>query len=502
MRIDDAKTRKTEDGVSRRTFLRNAASAAATMAILPRRVLGGSAAVAPSDKITIACVGVGAQGTRVMMDFLKEPDVQIVSVCDVNKESSDYSEWDTNELRNKERALLGKGHEDWGHDWKGPTAGREPARRLVEAYYASRSSSGQYRGCSAYNDFREMLAKEKDLDAVIVCTPDHWHALVSVTAMRQKKHVYCQKPMTHSILESRRMAEVARETGVATQVAVGNQSSEATRELEEWIAAGVIGPARRVDNWSTRPFWPQGINRPAQEEPVPEGLDWDLWLGPAPARPFNHAYLPFVWRGWYDFGTGALGDMGCYSFDTLFRALKLGAPVNVEASSTQLFPETYPAASIIYFDFPARGEMPPVRVTWYDGGLRPPRPPELEPGREMGEEKEGMLIYGDAGTIMCGFEGENPKLIPESRMKQFTPPPKTLPRSPGHNREWLNAIKGGPAPGANFEFESLVTESLLVGNVAVRANAKVKWDGANLRATDPPDAQKFVPFDYRSGWSL
>jgi predicted dehydrogenase len=486
--------------ISRRAFIGGAATAAA-LSIVPRHVLGGPAYAPPSEKLNVACIGVGAQGTRVMMEFLKQPDLQITAVCDVNKESSDYSEWGTNELRDKERELLGK--PDWGSDWKGCTCGREPARRLVEAYYAGKSSSGNYRGCAAYNDFRELLEKEKGLDAVIVGTPDHWHAPVSIAAMKKGKHVFCQKPMTHSIDEARKMGEVARETKVATQVAVGNQASEATRLLCEWIWAGVIGPVREVHNWSSRPFWPQGIERPKEEEPVPAGLDWDLWLGPAPTRPYNHVYLPFVWRGWFDFGTGAIGDMGCYSFDTIFRVLKLGPPTSVEASSTRVFPETFPQASLIHFYFPERSGMPPVKLHWYDGGLTPPRPEGLEEGRDLaGEDNEGLVFVGDNGTIMCGFSGEDPHLLPESRMKTFQPPPKTLPRSPGNDCEWIEACKGGKPGGANFEYEAAITETILLGNVALRSGKKLYWDGPNLKVTNVPAAQQYVKFEYRPGWTL
>lgn len=483
---------------SRRTFL-GVASSAAALTILPRHVLGGKGYVAPGDRITAACIGVGAQGTRVMMDLLKEADVQIVAVCDVNRESSDYVEWAPNELRDKQRELVASA--EWGQDWKGPTAGREPARRLVEAYYAGKTTSGLYKGCAAYVDYRELLAQQKDLDAVIVGTPDHAHAMISIAAMRKRKHVLCQKPLTHSIAEARRIAEVARETGVATQVTIGNQASEATRLLCEWIWAGAIGAVREVHNWSTRPFWPQGIERPASAEAVPAGLEWDLWLGPAPSRPYNRAYLPFVWRGWYDFGCGAIGDMGCYSFDTIFRVLKLGPPASVEASSTRTFKETYPAASIMHFQFPARGEMPPVRLTWYDGGLRPLRPVELEDGREMGRENEGLLFIGDRGSILCGFNGSDPRLIPESKMQEFKQPPKTLPRSDGNYREWIQACKGGKPGGANFEFEGPVTEALLLGNVALRAGKKLYWDGPSMKVVNPAEAQQYVSSEYRPGVS-
>lgn len=482
-------------GVSRREFL----GAAAAFTIVPRAVLGGPRFVAPSDRITLGCVGVGAQGTRVMMDFLKLPEVQVIAVCDVNRETSDYSEWGPNELRNKERKLLGD--PSWGSDWKGPTAGREPARRLVEAWYGKQSRNGSYH-CSAYNDFHDMLAREKSLDAVVVCTPDHWHASVAIAAMRAGKHVYCQKPMAHSVWEAREMARVARETGVATQVAIGNSASESTRELEEWIQAGVIGPVRRVENWSSRPFWPQGLDRPSQAQPIPEGFDWRLWLGPAPQRPFNHIYLPFVWRGWYDFGCGALGDMGQYSFDTIYRALKLGPVTAVEASSSPLFPEAFPVASLIHYDFPEREGMPPVRVNWYDGGLKPPRPPELEPGRDMSDDHEGLLFVGDHGSILCGFEGEHPQLIPAARMKTFVPPPKTLPRSIGHYQEWVRACKGGPKAEVNFEWAAPLVESLLLGNIAIRTGERLQWEPDSMAIPNSSKAQTLLKPDWRDGWRM
>jgi predicted dehydrogenase len=313
--------------------------------------------------------------------------------------------------------------------------------------------------------------------------------------------------LTHTVYEARRIAEIARDTGVATQIAVANQASEDTRLLCEWIWSGAIGPVREVHNWSSRPYWAQGIERPKNQEPVPQGLDWDLWLGPAPFRPFNGVYVPFSWRGWTDFGCGALGDMGSYSFDTIFRVLRLEAPVSVESSSTERFEETYPVATIIQYNFAARGDMPPVKFTWYDGGLKPPRPEELEENRpfkgEGEDEDEGLLFVGDRGKILCAFNGAHPKLIPESKMASFQPPPKTLPRSPGNEREWLDACKGGKIkPGGNFEFEGLVTETLLLGNVAARTGQKLHWDRASLKVTNNDAAQKFVRPERRSGWEL
>ncbi len=501
--------------VSRRNFVSGAASAAIGFSIVPRHVLGGPGYVPPSEKINIAFIGTGSQGLRVMLDFLKEPDVQAVSVCDPNKESGDYPQWDNSEFCKSVRELL-KVESGW--EWLSPNqpiqlthsmkvtsgmAGREPCRKIVEAYYGSQKRSGQYRGCTPYADFRDLLEKEKDIDAVVVGTTDNLHATVSIAAMRKGKHVFCQKPMTHTIHEARRVAEVARETGVATQVAIGNQASEDTRLLCEWIWAGAIGPVREVVNWSTRPFWAQGVERPRDSQAVPEELNWDLWLGPAPERPFHHAYLPFVWRGWYDFGCGAFGDMGCYSFDTIFRVLKLEAPTSVDASTTERYEETYPQASIVRFNFPARGNMPPVRMTWYDGGLKPAPPAELEEGRPMGQDGEGLLFVGDKGTIMCEFHGGNPRLIPESKMKAYQQPPKSLPRSPGNEREWLDACKGGKTkPGANFEFSGVVTETLLLGCVAQRTGPSLVWDRAKLKVTNEAAAQQCVRPDVRSGWAL
>lgn len=505
--------------ISRRDFVSQTAAAAVGFSIVPRHVLGGLGHIPPSDKVNIAFIGVGAQGLRVMLRFLREADVQGVAVCDVAKTGDQYPQWSTHEFCNSVQKLLGVSS---GWDWLSPDqpiqlshtlrvtsgiAGREPAQKIVNGYYGSQQRSGTYNGCSAYIDFRELLEKQKDVDAVVVCTTDNLHAAVSAAAMRKKKNVFCQKPLTHTIYEARRIAEIARETGVATQIAVANQASEDTRRLCEWIWDGAIGPVREVHNWSSRPFWPQGIERPKESQPVPEGLDWDLWLGPAPQRPFNNVYLPFSWRGWADFGCGALGDMGSYSYDTIFRVLKLDAPVSVEASSSDRYDETYPLASIIHYDFAARGDMPPVKFTWYDGGLKPPRPDDLEPGRPFkweGEDgDEGLLFVGDRGKILCGFNGKNPVLIPQSKMDAYKQPPKTLPRSPGNEREWLNACKGDKTkPGGNFEFEGMVTETLLLGNVAVLTGQKFTWDRAGMKANNSDFAQQHIRPERRSGWEL
>lgn len=500
-------------GISRRDFL-----GASAFMIVPRRVLGGPGYPPPSDRVTLASIGMGRQGMVVTMDLLRRPDVQVVAVCDCNQGSKEYAEYGSNALLQAARRLLGPGHEKWGEDLASPgevrlthsfqtslgAGGREPAKRLVEACYGARTTSGTYNGCHAYRDFRELLEREKDLDAVYIATPDHWHAPIAIAAMRKRKHVLCQKPMTHSIGEARKMAEVARETKVATSLTVANASSEDTRRLAEWIADGAIGAVREIHNWSSRPYWPQGIERPTEEQPVPPGLDWDLWLGPAPHRPYNKAYLPFVWRGWYDFGCGALGDMGCYSFAGIFKALKLAPPVAVEASSSEVFEETYPKASIIHFYFQGRGNMPPVRLTWYDGGLKPSRPEGLGEGQPLSRRGEGVMYVGEKGIILAGFNGDQPRVIPESKIYQAPPPAPRGPDSPSPVIEqWLAACKGGPAPAANFESQTPVTETILLGNVAVRAGGeKLNWDSAGLRVTNVAAANPFVSPPYRTGWTI
>ena len=458
-------TNRHKKELSRRDFIGGAA-AAAVFTVVPASVLAGARRVPPSEKINIGCIGVGDQGTRDMQTFLAKESVRILAVCDVDADH------------------------------------RKKAADIVNDKYNNRD-------CRTYKDFREMLEKHKDIDAILAVTPDHTHAPVSITAMKAGKHVYCQKPMTHTVLEARKMAENARRYKVATQLGTVNQASEDSRLLREWIWAGAIGAVREVHNWSNRPIWPQGIDRPKETPPVPATLDWDLWLGPAPYRPYHPIYLPLVWRGWWDFGTGALGDMGCYSFDTIFRILKLENPTSVEASGSAFAPkmweqlqintETYPRASVIRWQFPARAEMPPVTLTWYDGGMFPPEPDELE-GQPF--QREGLLFVGDKGKILCGFSGGGPRLIPESKMQAFKRPPKTLPRSIGHHDEWLRACKGGEPAGANFEYSGLVTQALLLGNVALRIRRKLYWDGPNFKVTNIPEANKYLHFVYRSPWTL
>jgi predicted dehydrogenase len=478
MKDEKKVSRKWGTKMSRRDFAGRAAASIATFAIVPRYVLGGVGNIPPSEKINLAIVGSGGQGIVNLKRLLTFPEIQVIAVCDVN-EVSDYSEF-----------------------YFGGTAGREPARQIAEKHYAGQKPSGTYKGVDAYVDFRQMLETRNDIDAVLVATPDHVHAVASMAAIKKGKHVYCEKPLTNTVYESRKLGQAAREHNVATQMGNQGQASEGTRLMCEWIWDGAIGPVREVLAWTDRPGgrWPQGVERPKETPPVPNTLNWDMWLGLAPYRPYHPIYVPFRWRGWCDFGTGSLGDMGCHVLDPVFRALKLGHPTSVRAESTVFNHDSYPSASTVYYEFPARGDMPSVKLTWYDGGRLPERPAELEAGRRMPES--GTIFVGEKGKIISDEYSGAPRIIPESKMKAYKVPPKTLPRSPGHHNEWVEACKGGKPAGSNFEFASLLTEVVLLGNVALRAGKKLSWDGENMKVTNDSEANNYLHRSYREGWTL
>ncbi|MBN2308434.1 MAG: Gfo/Idh/MocA family oxidoreductase [Candidatus Hydrogenedentes bacterium] len=459
----------------RRAFLQGAAGAAA-FGMISRRALGAEGHVPASERTTLACIGTGGQGVQNLTALIEFPEMQVVAVCDVVKESGDYQSW------------------NWGAGKERRPGGREPARQLVDDYYAKNAAPGGYKGCRAYADYRELLEKE-DVDAVMIATPDHTHAVIAMDALKRGKHVYCEKPLTYSVYEARQVTEAARKAGVATQLGNHGQATEEARVTCEMIWSGAIGPVHEVEFCHGSRFWhyPSFQGRPTDTPPVPDGLDWDLWLGPAPERPYHPEYCPWTWRNWLDFGTGLIGDLGCHKLSTVFKALKLTHPVSVEASSSGFGPELYPLASIIRYEFPARGDMPPVKLTWYDGGLKPPRPDDLEPGRRSG----GDIYHGENGT-MLGY-----RLIPEARMKEYGTPPEMLPRSVGHYKEWVDACRGGAPAGADFvQHAGLLTETPLLGNVALRAGTKLQWDGPNLKITNDESANQYLHREYRDGWSL
>ena len=439
--------------ISRRDFVAGI-TAAAAFTIVPRHVLGGPGNRPPSEKLNIAGIGVGGQGASNLRQLESQ---NIVALCDVDQKHA---------------------------------AG----------------TFKRYPNAKKYRDFRRMLEKQKDIDAVMVATPDHVHAIATITAIKMGKHVYCEKPLTHTVYEARKVAQAAREHKVATQMGIQGHSGEGIRLLCEWIADGAIGEVREVHSWTDRPkgWWPQGVGRPKETPPVPATLDWDLWLGPAPYRPYNPAYVPFKWRGWWDFGTGPLGDMGIHNSSPIFWALNLGYPTSVEPISQEgCNEETGPTKSIVRYEFPARENMPPVTLMWYDGGNMPPRPEELEEDRRLGDNDGGSLFIGEKGKILApGWCAASPRIIPEDKMKEYKQPPKRIPRSPGHHAEWIEACKTGKPTTANFDFAGRLTEVMLAGNIAVRAGEKIYWDGPNMVCTNVPEANKYVHCRYRKGWKL
>ena len=444
--------------ITRRNFLAGTAAITA-FTVLPRHVLGGTGYTSPNEKLNIAGIGIGGQGAADLAEVKSE---NIVALCD------------------------------------------------VDTSYAAHTFR-DYPQAKQYRDFRIMLEQEKSIDAVVIATPDHLHAATSMAAIKHGKHVYCEKPLTRTVFEARALAKAAREAKVATQMGNQGMAFEGNREIIEWLEDGAIGPVREAHVWSDRPthrgklpfWWPQGVERPKDTPAVPDTLDWDLWLGPAPWRPYHPLYVPFKWRGWWDFGTGGLGDMGIHNLAPVFAALKLGAPTSLHSSSTPVFPDTLPLASVVHYEFPARGDLPPVTVHWYDGGMLPPRPEELEDGRPLDAE-DGIILVGNKGKMLVkGWGGERPRLIPEKRNQEYQRPPKTLPRSIGHHKEWLQACKTGSPTRSNFDFAGPLTEAVLLGTISVRLGGeKLLWDSEKLRVTNLEEANELLHYKYREGWTL
>lgn len=430
-----------------------AGSALALPMFAPARVWGAN------DRLNLAAIGAGGRGA----DNLASVEGQnIVALCDV--------------------------------DWQNAAA-----------------SFSKYPRAAKFKDFRVMLDKETAVDAVLVSTPDHTHAVATMAALKRGKPVYCEKPLTRTVFEARAVAQAAREARVATQMGNQGMAFEGNRLIKEWLADGAIGTVREVHVWSDRPthrgklpfWWPQGIERPKETPPVPDTLDWELWLGPAPWRPYHPAYAPFRWRGWWDFGSGGLGDMGIHNLAPVFDALQLGPPTSVHASSTPVFPESVPLACTVHYEFPAKGGRAPVTVHWYDGGILPARPPELEPDRDLDPE-DGIIFVGDSGKMLVeGWGGERPRLIPESRNKAYRRPSKSLPRSVGHHEEWLRACKDGTPTASHFGFAGPLTEAVLLGMVAVRLGGqRLEWDAEARKITNAPEADPLLHYPYRPGWGL
>ncbi|OGV68574.1 MAG: oxidoreductase [Lentisphaerae bacterium RIFOXYA12_FULL_48_11] len=463
--------------LTRRQFI-GVSTAAAAFTIVPRHVLGGPGFVAPSEKVNIALIGAGGQGLSNVKNLFHENDAQIIAICDV-AEKTDLMPF-----------------------YYKCFAGRKPVKAAIEEHYGTKTPNYK---CAEYEDFRVMLEKEKDVDAVLCATPDHSHAVISITAMKMGKHVYCEKPLAHNVWETRQVARVAKETGVATQMGNHGHSGEGPRQTCEWIWDGAIGAIREVHAWSDTGKWAKEPGRPKDTPPVPEGFNWDLWLGPRENRPYHPAYAPYNWRGWWAFGTGAIGDMACHNMDPSVWALKLEHPISVEATATGVDNEITSLGGICNYRFAARGDMPPVKLTWYDGGLRPATPEGLDPDdpkQRLGDGGNGIVFIGDKGIITCAGWAGMPRLLPLSRHMEYKRPEKSLSRSKGHHADWIAACKGGQPASGNFEYSARLTEIVLLGNVALRSRKKLMWDGPGMKATNSPEAEQFIKEQSRKGWEI
>lgn len=456
-------TKRELSSTSRRRFMASTAAASAfSFTIVPRHVLGGLGQTPPSERINFAGIGAGGQGGGDIRSVAGH-GANVVALCDVD------------------------------HAHAAGTFKQFPKARV-------------------YKDFRQMLDKEEQhIDAVIVGTPDHIHAVASMSAIRRGKHVYCEKPLTHTIYEARQLTLAAEKHKVVTQMGNQGHATEGARLTNEWIQAGVIGEVREVHVWSDRAgnYWKQGLGRPTERPPIPATLDWDLWLGPASERPYHPSYAPSKWRGWWDFGTGAMGDMGCHIVDHPVWALKLGSPTVVEAVTTLEGSEldgkpnfeTYPIAAVIYYEFPARGQLPPVKMTWYEGGLMPPTPSEMAAGQRL--PGNGVLYIGSKGKMYHGSHGGMPQLLPSELTEEACKVERTMPRSPGHHKEWLMACKGQGTATSNFSYSGPLTETVLLGVLAQRApRQRLQWAAKGLKVQNMPELNQYVHKEYRKGWTL
>ena len=471
--------------MDRRKFIKNTAASSAAFTIVPSFVLGKTH-IPPSDTLYMAAFGVGGRGAGVMEGLDQTKKVKYVALCDVDE--------------------------------------RRAARTFKK-----------HKKVAQYKDFREVFDKHlADIDAIMVATPDHTHATIALPFMREKKHAYVEKPLTHNIAEARLMTQVAKEQGIVTQMGNQGASSDGSREAREWLDSGIIGKVRKVDCWTNRPVWPQGVPLPQGKDPIPEELDWNLWLGPAAMRDYNDSYLPFKWRGWWDFGTGALGDMGCHIMETPFSVLELGYPTEAEASCTTNwvgdfveadYSASCPASSIVRlkFDTESHGQ---IELNWYDGGLKPDLPDELKDGETIGDNGGGSIFYGTKGILVCDTYSRNARLLPSDLMEMVNKPAPRLPRvaggTGGHQQNFVDGCLSGTPTSSDFEKAGKLTESVLMGNLAIRAyqyknrvtnengrsffeypgRKKIHWDGANMRVTNFEKANEWVKGSYRKGWEI
>jgi len=505
--------------LSRRRFMLASGAAAGAFTIVPRHVLGGAGQVPPSEKITLACIGFGTQAIREIGAILARPEIQIVAMCDVEKDGRHYLEWSKGEVRDVIRGILNE--PKWREGRKDPPGGREVGREVVETYYAKQRGKDRFKGCATYEDFRELLEKEKDVTAVKIMTPDHTHAPIALAALKQGKNVVVHKPLANRLREARSVIETARVKQIATHFLPASEGASQQQALA-MIRNGAIGKLREIHNWSMRPMWPQYATIPTDTPPVPEGFNWNLWLGPSPDRPYHPNYTHTNFRGWYEFGGGSIADMGHYSLWPIFQLLKLESPVSVESTPTHVCTVSdqvcrriqndysFPTACTIRMRFAVKGERPAMDLFWYDGGIKPAVPDEL-----MAENKdlpeEGMMFVGDSGKILGGFRSENPRLIPEVRMRAYReannlPEPGSSDRRGQAGRReaaWIAAFKGGPASYGDFTLAGPISDAMNLAAISLRLGGqRLRWDSAAARITNVPAANKFLTRDYRPGWEI
>ncbi len=497
--------------LNRRQFLGLTGSAVA-FSVVPRHVLGGLNYVAPSDKITLGLIGCGTQQLREVTRLITDPRVQIVAVCDPVKYPAGYRDWSLNGIKNSIRQVLDE--PGWGSNIVIP-GGRDVGQEFVNKYYAKSRSAGQYKACTAYEDFREMLEKEQDMAAVKIVTPDHQHGVQSIAAMKKGKHVLMHKPVANMVNEARAVVETARQTGAITHLlAWSDRSSYAL--VKKWIDEGAIGTLKEIHNWSFRPVWEQWTTRPVETPPVPAGFNWPLWLGPVPDRPYHPNYTHATYRGWFEFGAGSVADMGIYSLWQIFPTFGITAPPTcIEALggttrrtdengvfSAVPITEAFPYTNIFRWKFPASGSSPKVDLFWYDGGIKPPNPPEME-ADDKDLESEGMMFVGDRGKILAGFRCNSPRIIPEEKMIAHTgsaDPPEDVTVS---TNVWIDAILNNRQSPGSFQNAAVCNETTLLAAPALRAGRKIIYDPVNMQITNIPEANRFLRRqEYRRGWEI
>ncbi len=494
--------------LNRREFITTTTGTAAVAAVLPRKVFGGPGRVAPSDRIQVALIGCGTQALRQLMgDWLPREDLQVTAICDPNTDSEDYRDWSPHGLRNSVREFLG--NSNWGSE-TGIRAGLMAAKELIEGYYAKERAQGGWEGLKLYADYREMLAESEGIDAIIDMTPEHLHGVVNIAGMKAGKAVISHKVLANTLHEVHHTARTAKETGVTTHLMAWN-NDPALYQLWEWLGQGVIGKVKEVHNWSNRPIWPQGwIETPKEEMPIPDGMDWSLWLGCVPDRPYHIDYTHALFRGWFEFGSGCLGDMGQYSLWRTYRMLNPGPVIRVESnvatgaaivgnqSQWRRSDVAFPTASTVHF------EHKDLDIFWYDGGMKPRIAKGLlAPGERL--PNQGILYVGEYGTIIGNFLGTDFRLLPESRMTALQgslPAQRSGEDVKNSVDEYMDAIRDGKQSRGSFINIADLAEATCLGTIAIRTGEQISWDAANMKMISDHVPHEFMTRVYREGWAV